>query len=384
MTRQPHDQFAKQYLAELLAPLGEVETSRDVVSEVRQVDVWFMPASSPSIEPQNLGLLGKMASTACLLEPFRNAPTPVEIRNCQLKLYALHGELLRKARREQNSVSEADLPRLWILSPSISSRLVNGFGAKLDASGSWGTGIYFLPEFQKTALIGINQLPVTDETLWLRLLGRDAVQQQAIDELMALPQDHPLRGNILDLLANWRVNVEGRDNLTDEDRELLMNLSPAYQYWREKTLQEGKQEGRQEGRQEGKRQGRLEERRQMVESLLKVRFDSLDEELSGAIAPMLQLPPQELTRLLLTLSREELIERFGYGSWRESLLQEVRLEERRQLVENFLKVRFSSLDEELSGAIAPLLNLPPEELTRLLITLSREELIEQFGGELNE
>ncbi len=384
MTRQPHDQFAKQYLAELLAPLGEVETSRDVVSEVRQVDVWFMPASSPSIEPQNLGLLGKMASTACLLEPFRNAPTPVEIRNCQLKLYSLHGELLRKARREQNSVSEADLPRLWILSPSISSRLVNGFGAKLDPSGNWGTGIYFLPEFQKTALIGINQLPVTDETLWLRLLGRDAVQQQAIDELMALPQDHPLRGNILDLLANWRVNVEGRDNLTDEDRELLMNLSPAYQYWREKTLQEGKQEGRQEGRQEGKRQGRLEERRQMVESLLKVRFESLDEELSGAIAPMLQLPPQELTRLLLTLSREELIERFGYGSWRESLLQEVRLEERRQLVENFLKVRFSSLDEELSGAIAPLLHLPPEELTRLLITLSREELIEQFGGELNE
>ena len=219
-------------------------------------------------------------------------------------------------------------------------------------------------------------------------MGRDTIQQQAIDELVALPQDHPLRGNILDLLANWRVNVEGRDNLSDEDRELLMNLSPAYQYWREKTLQEGKQEGRQEGkqegRQEGKRQGRLEERRQMVESLLKVRFDSLDEELSGAIAPMLQLPPQELTRLLLTLSREELIERFGYGSWRETLLQEVRLEERRQLVENFLKVRFSSLDEELSGAIAPLLHLPPEELTRLLITLSREELIEQFGGELNE
>jgi len=32
MTRQLHDQFAKQYLEELLAPLGQVETSRDVVS----------------------------------------------------------------------------------------------------------------------------------------------------------------------------------------------------------------------------------------------------------------------------------------------------------------------------------------------------------------
>jgi hypothetical protein len=68
----------------------------------------------------------------------------------------------------------------------------------------------------------------------------------------------------------------------------------------------------------------------MVESCLKVRFGSLDEELSGAIcadarrlanasqtqqrfaiALMLQLPPEELTRLLLNLSREELLERFG-------------------------------------------------------------------------
>lgn len=30
MTRQPHDQFAKEYLEELLTPLGKVETSRDV------------------------------------------------------------------------------------------------------------------------------------------------------------------------------------------------------------------------------------------------------------------------------------------------------------------------------------------------------------------
>jgi len=33
-----------------------------------------------------------------------------------------------------------------------------------------------------------------------------------------------------------------------------------------------------------------------------------------AIALMLQLPPEELTRLLLTLSREELLERFGEQS----------------------------------------------------------------------
>jgi hypothetical protein len=39
MTRFPHDQFAKQYLKELLSPLGGVETSRKVSGEVREIDV---------------------------------------------------------------------------------------------------------------------------------------------------------------------------------------------------------------------------------------------------------------------------------------------------------------------------------------------------------
>jgi predicted hydrocarbon binding protein len=148
-----------------------------------------------------------------------------------------------------------------------------------------------------------------------------------------------------------------------------MNLSPAYQRWQEETLQKGRQEGRQEGR--------LEERQQMVENVLKARFGSLDEELSGAIAPMLQLPPEELTRLLLNLSREELLVWFGDVSRREDTLREGR----RETVENFLRVRFGSLNEELSEAIAPLLQLPPEELSRLLLNLSREELLERFGGQ---
>lgn len=80
MTRQPHDQFAKQYLEELLAPLGQVETSREVSPEVRQIDVWFVPAPQPATDPQVLGLLGQMAATASLFEPFRNPPTPEEVQ----------------------------------------------------------------------------------------------------------------------------------------------------------------------------------------------------------------------------------------------------------------------------------------------------------------
>lgn len=132
MTRIVHDRFAKQYLTELLAPLGEVETSREVSGEVRQIDVWFVPRSQPTPDSQALGLLGRFASNACLLEPFRNAPTLTEIRNCMLKLFELHSEIQRKARRDSERIQESSLPKLWILSPSASATLLDEFGAVVE------------------------------------------------------------------------------------------------------------------------------------------------------------------------------------------------------------------------------------------------------------
>jgi len=364
-------------------------------------------------------------------EPFRNAPTPVEVRSCMSKLHSVEAELLRKARRERRSLSEDDLPRLWILSPSCSQRLLNGFGAKLSQDENWGEGVYVLPEFQRTALVAINQLPVRQDTLWLRVLGKRRTQQQAIDELVGLPQENPQRRNILEILANWRINVSRSERLSNADRELIMNLSPAYLKWREEAVSEGRLEGQRlmvEGlllekfgeineelariieplmqlntkersqailqlsreelltrfrstiRQqatlhEGREEGRLEERRQMVENFLRVRFGELDEELEAIIAHTLQLPPEVLTRLLFNLSPEELLLWFGEGSG-----QDLRLGAGgREKVENLLRVRFGEIDAELEAIIASMLQLPHQELTPLLLTLSREELLERFA-----
>jgi len=41
MTRFIHDLFAKEFLEELLSPLGTVNIGRDVTSEVREIDVYF-------------------------------------------------------------------------------------------------------------------------------------------------------------------------------------------------------------------------------------------------------------------------------------------------------------------------------------------------------
>ncbi|NES70767.1 MAG: hypothetical protein F6K24_38930, partial [Okeania sp. SIO2D1] len=80
------------------------------------------------------------------------------------------------------------------------------------------------------------------------------------------------------------------------------------------------------------------------------------------------------------------------SSWREETLEEgiqqgvqqgVQQGEQRikqQMIENFLNVRFGSLDPELLAIIEPMLHLSPEELTLLLLNASREELLEMFNG----
>ncbi|MTJ53526.1 hypothetical protein FJR38_13180 [Anabaena sp. UHCC 0253] len=294
MTRQQHDQFAKQYLEELLSPLGTVEVSREVTDEVRQVDIFFSPIPSPKVDPQSLGLLGRIAQSTALLEPFRNQPSKTEIRNCIIKLFSVYGDFQRKAKRENTSLAETNLPRLWVLAPSASPGLIESFGGKLDLD-NWLPGVFFLPDAFKTAIVAINQLPATGETLLCRLLGRDKVQEEAVKELLALPQENPLRHNILELVFSWRVSVQTQDILTEDDQELIMKLTAAYQEARTEAVQEGLQE----------------ERRQVLESLLRIRFDNLDDELSTIINNLVDLPPEEYTRLCLQLSREELLARFN-------------------------------------------------------------------------
>ncbi|MFM6073215.1 MAG: hypothetical protein ACKPB9_16775, partial [Dolichospermum sp.] len=98
MTRFIHDQFAKQYLTELLTPYGQVETSKDITAEVRQIDVLFIP-SSPTTPIATLGVLGKMASNYAIFEPFRNAVGKSEIRSCMGKLFDINAQIERQAKR---------------------------------------------------------------------------------------------------------------------------------------------------------------------------------------------------------------------------------------------------------------------------------------------
>jgi hypothetical protein len=227
MTKFPYDEFAKGFLGSLLSSLGTVQTSFKISSEVREVDIYFQPEPQQPSQPA-LGLLGELARTSIILEPFRSAVKVHQIRFCMGKLFDLHAEIFREAKRaRQPEPRDSDLPRLWIVTPTLSDAILQQYGATLDVEIGMA-GVYILPSHLKTGVVVIHQLPKTMETLWFRLLGRDAVLASAIAQVAALESDRPFRQDALSWLGNLKVILEAKQSREPEDEELMMQLSPLY------------------------------------------------------------------------------------------------------------------------------------------------------------
>ena len=251
MTRFIHDKFAKDYLEELLKDYGEVKASEKVSGEIKEIDVLFTPAKQQSSKLQILGLLGRLAENPAIIEPYRNPASTDEICDCILKLLEVKASLRREAKANKIKLQESEIPKLWILTPTISEARLSSF--RTIQKEGWLSGVHFLADAMRSAIVAIHQLPQTPETLWLRLLGRGSVQSQAIIELQALPLDHPYQKATLELVYNLRENLRVNQELETDDRELIMRLEPLYQRDREQAKEEGRQEGKQEGRQEGEK-----------------------------------------------------------------------------------------------------------------------------------
>jgi Domain of unknown function (DUF4351) len=289
MTQFPHDEFAKNFLDSLLSPLGTVEVSQQISSEVRYADVYFTPQVNAA-KTADLGLLAKLVTSAVVFEPFRNSVKMPQIRACMSKLFDLHQALGKEAKKEnQSELAEANLPMLWTLTPTLSAPILEGFGAKLDLE-NWGEGVYLMPTHLKTGIIVLHQLPKTPETLWLRILGKGRVQEQAIQEVAALPAQHPQRDNVLDLLGNLKVILEARSTIEPEEQELIMQLSPLYL----EKIQAAELVGEQRGEVKGNTQGRVEEARGLVVRLLNRKVGNV----SPSLLKKIQALPLEQVELL--------------------------------------------------------------------------------------
>ena len=237
MSKFPHDEFAKNYLTELLNTIGKAKSDEGIRSERRVGDVWFERDPSVSIAQQRerLGLLGQLLTHDSLIEVFRNPASEFEILVCKGKLIDLVCRRVREAKRRDEPVKSEKLPYVWLIMPTASKEIRNGYGARKSRI----PGVYRLPKFDRAGLVVVHQLAVTKETLWLRLLGREENQNRAIQEFLGQSTLSVLYDSIEEILANYRANLEANRPLESEEEELIMNLSAAYlkkkQEWKEEA-----------------------------------------------------------------------------------------------------------------------------------------------------
>jgi hypothetical protein len=248
MSEFPHDTFAKDYLTELLNTIGKANPNKLIRSERREGDLWFErdPRVSIATQRQRLGLLGQLLTHDSLIEVFRNPATEFEIRACKGKLIGIEADLLREATRREETLVVETLPHLWLIMPTASEAIRHGFGFRKTRIA----GVYRSPKFDRTGLIVVHQLAITEESLWLRVLGKEGNQNRAIQELVGQPTPSALYASIEEILADYRTNLESRSPLTLDEEDLIMNLSAAYLKKREEWKEEGKLEGKLEGKTE--------------------------------------------------------------------------------------------------------------------------------------
>jgi hypothetical protein len=247
VTRTPYDRFGKQMVHDALEGRWSIETDAEVPADTRRIDLWVTPRDASAPLPDHLGLLGRIASRSVTLEFFHNTPSGEELHACLIK----HGEFRHFLSRRK---SRPPLPIQWVISSGRPHAGIDGLGFR--PTTGWPSGVYESPPLHYTRLVVVNELPVTRDTLLLRLLGAGSVLKQAISELQALPSDEPERRLALPVLVKLRLTVPiDPAEQTSDDQEFLMNTQDIVETWRREAIQEGVEQGVKQGLEQGVKQG---------------------------------------------------------------------------------------------------------------------------------
>lgn len=263
--RTPFDRFGKQLVRDAVEELCSVESDAEVPASTRRIDLWVTPQRGGVSPPDALGLLGRIVTGPVTIEFFHNTPSGEELHMCLLK----HGEFRHFLSRRK---SLPPLPVQWVISSGRPGASIDGLGFRPLPGGL--RGIYESPPFHVTRLVVVSELPVARDTLLVRLLGAGSVQQQAIAELQALPDDAPERRLALPVLLRLRLAMPTDPaHQTGDDQEFLMTTHDIVENWRREAIQEGVEQGIAQGVEQGLKQGIEQGLKQGVEQGLQRGLD---------------------------------------------------------------------------------------------------------------
>ncbi len=214
--RHRHDAFAKQVFEALLADQGQFESQMMVAADPQHADVYFSP--SGPLRGLALGVVGRLVGRRCLVEIYRQTPGADDILDEQEKALTLSRALSQRGKKPER------IPT-WVISPGRpESALANlGFGPDTDIMAR---GFYQMAPGHRVGLVVVSELPENEETLSLRLFGRGAVQQRALDELFERRQQDERLGQLWALVRRWRIRMDNtqQDDWTEADREFFANI----------------------------------------------------------------------------------------------------------------------------------------------------------------
>ena len=254
VVQKPFDQFAKRLFTAAWEGTGVVQTDAEVLVDAQFIDLWFEPDPTRDAERATRGLVGAMGREVCGLEVFRKTPDLQEVFECLRKQFTQHHNRVLAAKRNEQPVPEQAV--MWVVS---SGRPKAGMAfARMRRMKGWPRGFYEGGPGFLFRIIVVRALPVTRETLVLRLLGTGKTRQAALQEFNALPEDAWEREVATPALVDLRMLLAA-DTVTytegSDEQEFLMTTQSLYEQWSTKLRQEGRQEGLDDGLKKGRLDG---------------------------------------------------------------------------------------------------------------------------------
>ena len=172
----------------------------------------------------------------------------------------------------------------WVISSGHPDAGIKGLGFRPMPGGL--PGIYESPPLHNTRLVVVSELPVTRDTLLLRLLGAGSTLRKAIAELQALTAEAPERRLVLPILVRFRLTVPTDPaQQTSDDQEFLMDTQDIVEAWRQEAIEEGVEQGLKQGVEQGLKQGVEQGERKLLLRVLRRRFGTaVDGEIECRVA----------------------------------------------------------------------------------------------------
>ena len=181
---------------------GTTIVQEEITAETQYADLSHVPDPAREAERQQLGLLGRLAATPCLIEVFSQAPSAEDFRACLAKHLAAWQHRVREHKKRRGPqqpqqpqpqpqpwhVEQFVEPSLWIIAAGKPRSVLDAL--RCEQAPGWPTGIYaFGAEVLRVGIVVASELPRDDRTtLLVRLMAAGPLLPQAVREVAALPE----------------------------------------------------------------------------------------------------------------------------------------------------------------------------------------------------